>query len=397
MAGGTVLVLGIGIQGRAVLEDLDRRSSVDRVIAVDNDRHRLGKWLASMAPSKTEPRTMDAGDATALRDLMSNGVDIVIDMLPVRYEALVARAAIDAGVHLVNTNYGHALRLLDSEADDRGIVIMPEAGFDPGIDLVVAAQATGELDEVSVLDSYGAGIPAPDCRHTNAINYKVSWSFEGALRSYRRAARLLVDGKSVEIPAGELFLPRWTHTVDVDGVGTLEAYANGDAREFVDLLGLAGTVRRSGRYSLRWPGHLEFWSRMSALGFLDEAPLDGVGVSPREFLLRHLEPRLHYSSNESDMVMMRIDVAGTSGGRLAARRWELVMFREPGSELLAMSRAVGYPASVVAQMILSGDIRRPGVGSPVRDVPATPFLRALCERGIEVSCTELEPTSFFGR
>jgi saccharopine dehydrogenase-like NADP-dependent oxidoreductase len=48
---------------------------------------------------------------------------------------------------------------------------------------------------------------------------------------------------------------------------------------------------------------------------------------------------------------------------------------------------VGYPASIVAQMILEGTIRRKGVGCPARDIPPAPFLAALEQRGITVRRT----------
>jgi len=55
-----------------------------------------------------------------------------------------------------------------------------------------------------------------------------------------------------------------------------------------------------------------------------------------------------------------------------------------------MSRAVGYPASIVAQMVLSGELRRAGVASPIRDVPPDAFFEALARRGLTVTEREIE-------
>jgi saccharopine dehydrogenase-like NADP-dependent oxidoreductase len=82
------------------------------------------------------------------------------------------------------------------------------------------------------------------------------------------------------------------------------------------------------------------------------------------------------------MIMLRIEASGKAGGAPHAVRWEMVDCADRQSGLLAMSRVVGYPASVVAQMILDGTISRAGVGCPARDVPPAPFLRALEQRGI---------------
>lgn len=187
-----------------------------------------------------------------------------------------------------------------------------------------------------------------------------------------------------DVGGREIFDPAWTHTVTFDGLGEFEAFVNGDAVEFLQLLGIDRPVRRSARYSLRWPGHCEFWRRLSQLGFLDDTPVAGVGVSPRDFLHRHLEPQLRYGPGERDMIMLRLDLGGTRGGRPLRVRWEMVDCADPASDLLAMSRVVGYAASIVAQMILRGEITRRGVGSPARDVPPAPFLDALRERGTSV-------------
>jgi saccharopine dehydrogenase-like NADP-dependent oxidoreductase len=130
---------------------------------------------------------------------------------------------------------------------------------------------------------------------------------------------------------------------------------------------------------------------MSKLGLLDDtAPAEG-GPSPREFLRRHLEPRLQYADDERDMVLLRVEVAGSKDGVRLARRWDLVDYRDHATGLLAMNRTVGYPASIVAEMILDGQITRRGVGSPVRDVPPEPFFRALAERGITITETAVAP------
>ena len=96
-------------------------------------------------------------------------------------------------------------------------------GLDPGIDLVLARLAVDELDEVHGLYSYGAGIPEPSCVRDNQLHYKISWTFEGVLRSYQRPARLLKDGIEKSIPATEIFRNEHIHTIDIPDIGTLEA------------------------------------------------------------------------------------------------------------------------------------------------------------------------------
>jgi len=57
------------------------------------------------------------------------------------------------------------------------------------------------------------------------------------------------------------------------GLASVEAYCNGDAVKFLDIFGIKDTTTDTGRYSLRWPGHAEFWKKMVGLGFLSDEPV----------------------------------------------------------------------------------------------------------------------------
>lgn len=393
---GAVLVLGAaGRQGRAVIEDLTKRCRVEQIIAADCDLAEMEAFAASLDAGTIDLRRLDATDAGALRALMAEDAAVVIDMLPVQFAEKDVHAAIDVGVHLVNTNYAHTVRCLDDAARARGVTIMPECGLDPGIDLVMAKLAVSRFDEVEALLSYGGGVPAAECKDTNPLRYKISWNFAGVLRSYWRAARVLMGGKQVEAAPHEIFTRRWTHTVSSDEFGEMEAFVNGDAVAFADMLGIRDTVKTTARYALRWPGHCAFWSKVSALGLLNEAVPGWSDISPREFLRRQLEPRLGYADDERDMVVLRVDAVGTKNGTRSARRLELVDYRDMETGLMAMNRTVGYPASIVGQMILRGDIRRRGIGSPARDVAPGAFFEALAQRGIHVRETDVAPSDCF--
>jgi saccharopine dehydrogenase-like NADP-dependent oxidoreductase len=47
-----------------------------------------------------------------------------------------------------------------------------------------------------------------------------------------------------------------------------------------------------------------------------------------------------------------------------------------------MNRTVGYTASIVAQLIANGEIKRKGLLTPVRDIPYQRFLDEIKKRGI---------------
>ncbi|UCE62113.1 MAG: saccharopine dehydrogenase NADP-binding domain-containing protein [Phycisphaerales bacterium] len=383
-----ILLLGGGLQGRAVLHDLAKTASVEAITCADCQIDRVQSYLQQLRCRKAKVVHLDATDESSLRRLMGGGFDAVIDMLPRDFGRPVAEAAIQAGVHLVNSHYDHELRSLRDQAVAADIAILPEMGMDPGIDLVLAAEAVRRFDKVHRLDSYGGGIPEPGA-DDNPLRYKISWTFDGVLSSYVRPARLMRNGVVIEIPGNRIFEDEVVHTIEVEPFGTVEAFPNGDALSYAARFGIEAAVQTTGRYALRWPGHARIWQVFSRLGFLEDTPNPALEqISPRRFLCRHLEPRLQYGNEERDVVIIRIvaEGEGYSSPRLTL---EVIDYRDTQSGLMAMNRTVGYPASIAAQMIVSGTINGRGLLSPTKHVPYGLFVAELRERGIQVRETTL--------
>ena len=382
-----ILLLGVGMQGKAALHDLVRSKAVRSVVAADREIAALKGHVGERHyGARVDCRAVDASDFPSVRALMEE-VDVVIDLLPATFADTILRAALDARVHLVNTNYAtEAMRLAASEAERIGVALLPEMGMDPGIDLVLLGEAVRQLDSVTDVASYGAGIPAPEAAG-NPLRYKVSWTFDGVLRAYHRPGRMIRNGRVVELGPDDMFRPEHVHTVELSKLGALEAYPNGDALPYAELLDLDRRVLVSlGRFSMRWPGHAEFWHKVVSLGLLDDEPVDvdGVPVDRRRYLVAALEPRLRYAEDEQDLGILLVDVAGTRGGRAARIVMQVVDRRDLTTGFTAMSRLVGYTASVGAQLVGTGAIAKRGLLSPATDVPYRLLVDALRARGIQV-------------
>jgi saccharopine dehydrogenase-like NADP-dependent oxidoreductase len=380
-----ILVLGAGMQGKAALHDLAHSPEVKEVIAADADLVGLNAFVAQLNVDKIRPVGVDAADLASVGQLMQQ-VDAAIVLLSPALTPGTARIAVENGCHWVDASYSTlAYEELSGLARDKGVALLPEFGLDPGIDLVLAAAALNELQDVEEFYSYGAGVPEPEAAN-NVLKYKISWTFAGVLNSYSRSARFLRDGQVVDVTPDQLFEPGHVHEVDIEGVGKLEAYPNGDAVKYLKMLGLMGKCRQSGRFSMRWPGHSALWRSLVALGMLSDEPIlvGGTEVVPRQFLHDLLSPQLQYLAHERDIAIVRVDATGNQDGKRRRVVYQVVDRRDLGSGLLAMQRTVGYTASIGAQMIVRGDIRGRGLLSPLRDVPAQPFFEELGRRGIRV-------------
>ncbi len=170
----------------------------------------------------------------------------------------------------------------------------------------------------------------------------------------------------------------------------MEAIPNGDAIHFIDLLAVTETIRETGRYSLRWLGWSAFWNQLKQLDFLSDAPVSGLSckVSPFQFLTAHLGPKLQYEDNEKDLAVMVNVFEGLAGGKRIRRTIRILIERDLETGVMAMSKGIGFPTSIVAQIIAAAEITATGILSPAMHVPSRLFLDRLAQRGIRVEESE---------
>ena len=382
-----ILVLGgAGLQGKAVLHDLSRSPQVKEVVCADITFEPLQEFKKFLDMKKIKLQELDVKDGKTLVSLMKNGFDVVVDVLPVAFIGNITEAALEAQVSVVNTMYGHMMPGgLNERAFAKNLIFLPECGLDPGIDLVLCGYGVSQMDEVYELHSYCGGFPERKACN-NPLNYKITWTWNGVLLSYKRPAKIMKDGKVIDIPAKDQHADQWIQRIDFPGVGTLELIPNGNAIVFAEYLGILKTLRSTSRCSMRWPGHSALWKQLVDLNFLSDEPVKGLpfGLTPHQFMVKHLEPQLQYERDERDIVAMRNIVVGQKEGRKKRITYDMVDMRDPETGLFAMNRTVGYTASIAAQMIVNGEIRKKGLLTPIRDIPYRRFLEEIRNRGISI-------------
>ncbi|HDR15803.1 MAG TPA: saccharopine dehydrogenase [Desulfobacteraceae bacterium] len=377
---------GLGLQGKAALLDLVKSESVREIVCADVSIKEQEKLAKIMDTRKIKHVRLDASYKADLSAFfVREKVDAAIDLLPLPFMENVFESAVETGISVVSTNYGKPIRHLHAAAVDAGVVLMPECGLDPGIDLVICGNAARRFDELHVFNSYCGGIPEKSACD-NPLNYKISWNWEMVLRTQQRTSVFIKDGRRVEVPPAEQHENDMIHTISFPGLGELEAIPNGDAAFYTDLLGVTASVKQAGRYALRWPGWCQFWRPVKKLGFLSDETVQGLPcpLTPHEFLVKFLEPKLQYRDGEKDLVVMYNVFGGIIGGSEKTMITTLTIERDPDSGLFGMSLGVGIPGSIVAQMIAGGVIASKGILNPSVDIPYNMFMSALQERGIQV-------------
>ena len=273
-AGMKIAVLGgLGLQGRAAIADLVASAGVEEIVCVDTSRDGAAR-LAGLTDLGRVRFVVPEG---AIGPALAN----VHGRCRCRHRSPAAAADARGGARGDRDAHaaGHdqlqqSIADLAPAAEQAGVSIMTECGLDPGIDLVLYARAAQQFDSIATIDSYCGGIPEPKAM-AKPLCYKVSWNFDMVLMSQNRDSVLIEEGERVEVPAGQQHDNPFIHEIEVDGLGRLEAFPNGDAPHYAAMLGAAEGLQRTGRYSLRWPGWSAFWAPLKELGFLSEEPVAG--------------------------------------------------------------------------------------------------------------------------
>ncbi len=397
-----LLLIGYGMQGQAALHDLARCEEFSRITVADS-RPGLSELLKPYSNRNVVGVPADASDEKLLAALIRD-CDIVIEALPSTFALRTGELAVSCGVPLVSSMFyfnpgldapgagaqRDRISKLDQMAQERGVAILTEFGMDPGLDLMMAAKAISEFDEVHVFRTYGAGLPAGNARE-NPLQYKFSWSPIGVMRAYNRPATMIREGRTRNVPAEEIFEAHNCHLIDVPELGTpLECFPNGDAVHYAGLLGIRGALKESGRYTGRYPGHCAFWNRVVRSGLLggEPVPVAGTAVSPAEFMAAALsrQPQFQYTGDDRDLCFIRVEAAGVRGARPWHVVYQLIDYRDLQTGLTAMQRTVGFTLSRGAQLLATRKLSRTGLLTAL-DVPYEDVFPALESHGIRVQTT----------
>jgi lysine 6-dehydrogenase len=376
-----VALVGAGLQGTAIAYDLARQKKVEAIIVTDLDLGRAERLAALDSTGRTEPRRLDAGKTVAVADL-AREVDVMVSATYYGFNLGLARAAIAGGAHFCdlggNNDVVDAELALDADARQAGVTVIPDCGLAPGMATVLGALALARLPGADALHIRVGGLPL---HPKPPLDYKLVFAPEGLINEYVEPARVLRDGRLLEVESLTEVEP-----VSFAGFGPLEAFhTSGGSSTLPHTFG--GRLRTLEYKTIRYPGHCERMRLLRDLGLMDAKPIHawdrGVAVAPREVLEALLAERL--VDPEGDVVLVRVQASGLRDGRQVRHVFELIDRADPATDHTAMMRTTGYPAAIVAGMLGRGEIGQAGAVPQELAVPGEPFLSALKERGFAIA------------
>ena len=358
-----ILVLGVGKQGSVLVRDLVESDEVSEVVAGDRDIKRLKQYVNKLKSKKVRAEQIDVTDHAKLVKLMRRDFDVVANALLWKYSVNVAKAAIEVGVNYVDLGPSPRIFELDEAAKAAGVTVIPSCGLDPGIDSVLEGYGARKLDKVEGIYMWCGGMPQKNTpAYKNPLRYKISWWWEGVISTYCGPAKILRDGKIIEVK--KLSGPGNPEIITFpESVGECEAFYVGAPLLLIEHLSLK-YVKEAWSKTIRWPGHCDIWRKLIDLGLTRtdlRLKIKGCAITPREFLIELGEKSLQYEKGEGDLVVQRVHVIGEKNGEKITYAYEFIDFYDEENDITAMARTTAYPCSIVAQIVARGDIKEKGV------------------------------------
>ena len=432
-----ILVIGAGRSASSLIKYLlDNSSKENWNVTVGDVAIDLVKQKTANHPN-ARAIAFDINNDTQREEEIKKA-DLVISMLPASMHMNVAKDCVRFKKHLATASYvSKEMMELDAEAKVAGILLLNESGLDPGIDHASAMKVIDHIHEqggeLTSFQSFCGGLVAPEY-NDNSWGYKFSWNPRNVILAGQGTAQFIENGEYKYIPYNRLFTQ--ICTIEVDGYGKFDAYANRDSLSYRKFYGIEN-IPTMLRGTLRMPGYCKAWNVFVKLGLTDDSykieasdkmtykqllesflpvgkestkdklaalmgnemdaevlsKIEWLGVfedrkirlknaSPAQILQDLLEEKWLLKEHDKDMIVMQHQFEYALKGQTKKITSSLVV-KGDNQTYTAMAKTVGLPLAITAKLILQGKIKAKGVVIPTTKEIYEPVLAELETFGVK--------------
>jgi lysine 6-dehydrogenase len=377
-----ILILGAGMMGRAIAFDLLKNSPETQIQLADTNKKTLQSAQQFLNNTSLQTIPLDINMIQQVKKQFITS-DIVISAVPYHYNYKLTELAIQTHTHFLdlggNNDIVFKQRSLCNQAKKNKVSILPDCGLAPGMISIITRDIVEYFDTTEYVKIRVGGIPL---HPTPPLNYQIVFSPNGLINEYIEKPLVLNSGKIQHIPSLTqletiTFPPPFT---------TMEAFLTSGGCST-----LPSTYQNNIGYldykTIRYPGHCAAIKPILDLGFGSENKISigSTSITPREVFIKLLEKSL--PTNQPDVILMKIISRGIKSKQKQEIEYLMTDYYDKENSITAMMRTTAYPISIIAQMIIQGDIFRYGVFCNEEIVPPKLFFKELEKRNIEIKKT----------
>jgi lysine 6-dehydrogenase len=372
-SGDFVKILILGAAGSMAIEctrDLIRTGDFEKVILADVNMESLQRLASELRESRVSTVKIDARQKNEIADVMKH-CDYFINGMPSDFSGHVSEVAIQLGRSGTDITGLADMFEYHEEASQKGCLIIAGLGCTPGITNVLAKYGSDRLDVVEEITIYFAAW-RPIALSPGLVDFTV-W----ALHPDTKERCYFKDGEWIPVepfsgekrinfmyPIGEqkvyylphqetITIPRYIHCRKVATLGTYP------------------------------PEDMDLFRSLWKYGFLRSEPPEGIGLSPLEFVRRHLKQASEAKEQALRHYALVVEVKGKKGLKRITHR--MAASHPPMDQwggLSVYAKFTGIPLSVGSQLLVRGKVKGRGVLAPEACIPAEEFIAELKKRGI---------------
>ncbi len=342
-----VIVLGAGRVGAAMAIDLNKKFEVTSVDFSQNALNELSKY------KNIKTIRTDLSAAENINKVI-NDCDIVVSAVPgfMGYETL--KTIIKAKKNVVDIAFFPEDPFdLDKLAKDNGVTAVIDAGVAPGMGNIILGYHNAQM-KIKNYECLVGGLPFV---REWPYEYKAVFSPIDVIEEYIRPARYVQNG---ELVVREALSD--TELVNFKEVGTLESWNSDGLRTLIKTMNIPDMIEKT----LRYPGAVEYLRVLRESGFFsyEEVEVKGQKIRPIDLTAKLLFPIWQLKDGDEDYTVMRIIIEGTENGISKKYQYDLFDRYDRESKTISMARTTGYTCTAVANLMLDGMYKQPGINPP---------------------------------
>ncbi len=376
------LVLGAGKMGIVLANDLIESNAQNEVTLVDISPDQLKQASEIIQSGRLFPFRIDVEDESQVKTMFEGKVVALCALLH-KHSLPMLEAAVQHGVHFVDLVGEYPVERLDydEEAKKKRLCLISGLGVSPGITNICVGRGVHLLDTVDRAMIYVGGNPI---HPKPPLNYRIVYAVNSLLDFYERKVPVYKHGKIQELEP-------------LSGIESISFPAPFSEMEcfYTDGLNsllhtMKGIIKDElAEKTVRHVGHAEQVKVLKECGLFSQEPIQSGDhkVIPRKVLEAVLDSVLRLDEEE-DATLLRIIVEGQKSGKAETHIFEMLDQYDSKKAYTSMAKTTSFPASIAAQMIVSGQISQTGSLFPediFHDQLYKPLMDELEKRGVVIT------------
>ena len=340
-----IVVLGCGLVGRVIAQDL---SAQHDVTSVDISAKNLEKITSKNITKKC----LDVSDKLVLQDLIKD-YDLVVGALPGFMGFEIMKTIIKAKKNIVDISfYPENPFELDKLAKENNVVAVMDCGVAPGMGNIIFAHHDKTM-KITDYECLVGGLPK---KREWPFEYQAVFSPIDVIEEYIRPARY-VQNKSLIIKEALSD----TELVEFDEIGTLESWNSDGLRTLIQTMEHVPNMIEK---TLRYPGCVEYLKVLRECGYFsyDEIEINGNMIRPIDLTSKLLFPKWQMKEGDEDFTIMRIKISGIEENKEVQYTYTLLDRFQ--NNTISMARTTGFTCTAVANLVLDNKYSRLGISPP---------------------------------